>query len=312
MKFKPVASFSAMAGLLLAAPAMAQDSETDSELPGPDDSNLTAEERLIIVQAARERRERVVQEFAEQITRRPRVDKPLERWREPICVTVYGIKAQFGDVIKRRFLENLDVAGLKANDDPECRPNVLIGVVADVDAEVRKLEKDQKEVFGSLLSYQIDRTTEEDGPVRSWNTTEVLSDRGLALDDNPSGEFGGVPTNRNTTATRLNNQVSVATRGAVVLFDVSALGGRSLNQIADYATMRALVPTSGVNDANGPADTILTLFTDDLAPKNLTVFDRNYLKAYYSGAATLNPRQIYSRIGVKVVDAEEGEEELGR
>ncbi len=312
MRFVSVASLSAVTSLLLAAPAMAQDENTESELPGPDDTNLTAEERLIIVQAERKRRERVVQEFAEKITRRPRVDKPLERWRDEICVTVYGIKAQYGDIIKRRFVENVGEVGLLLNDDPECRPNIMIGVVADVDGEVRKLEKDEKSVFGSLKSFQIDRTVEEEGPVRSWNTTEVRSDRGVALDASQGNGVGGTPINRNTTATRLNNQVSMATMGAVVLFDVEALGGRSLNQIADYATMRALVPTSGVNDANGPAETILTLFTDDFAPKNLTTFDRNYLKAYYSGAATLDPRQIYSRIGVKVVDAEEGEEKLGR
>jgi hypothetical protein len=308
----PFLSTALVSLFFLATPSVtAQTGEQDADATPEQLAEMTEDERTIVVQAQRKRREAVIQEFADTITRRPRVDKPLERWRGELCPVVYGIKPQYGAIIKRRFIANLDNAGLRASDDPKCRPNILIGVVKDVDAEVRKLEKEQESVFGSLLDYQIDRTIKEEGPVRSWNTTEVLSDRGQALNENQDNGFGGAPVNQNTTATRLNNQISVATRGAVVLIDSEALDGKSLNQLADYATMRALVPTYGVNDENaGPTDTILALFSDEYAPKELTLFDRNYLKAYYSGAATLRPRQIYGRIGSKVVDAEEGEEAI--
>jgi hypothetical protein len=308
--------------LVLTAPAAAQSEDQLANSTPEELAKMTEDERAIIVKAQRKRREAVIQGFADTITRDPRIDKPLERWRGDLCPVVYGLKQQYGAVLKRRFIANLDGTGLHASDDPECRPNVLIGVVKDVDAEVRKLEREQETAFGSLLSYQIDRAVKERGPVRSWNTTEVLSDRGQSLEDTQSSGFGAaalntigrnefenVTVNQNTTAARLNNQISVATRGAVVLIDIEALDGKSLNQLADYATMRALVPTRGVDDpAAGPTDTILSLFADDYGPKELTVFDRNFLKAYYGGAATLRPRQIYGRIGSKVVDAEEGQE----
>jgi len=297
--------------LSLTAPSTAQTNEQDTDPAAEELAEMNEDERAIIVESQRKRREAVIQEFADTITRRPRVDKPLERWRGALCPMVYGIKAQYRTIIKRRFITNLEAAGLRANDDPKCRPNLLIGVVKNVDVEARKLEKEQESVFGSLLDYQIERAITEDGPVRSWSTTEVLSDRGQALNEHQDNGFGGAPVNQNTTATRLNNQISVATRAAVVLIDIEALDGKSLNQLADYATMRALVPTYGVSDADPrPADTILSLFSDEYAPKELTLFDRNYLKAYYSGAATLRPRQIYGRIGSKVVDAEEGEEAI--
>jgi hypothetical protein len=72
----------------------------------------------------------------------------------------------------------------------------------------------------------------------------------------------------------------------VVVFDLDQVHGKSLDQLADYATMRGLAQTRPVEDA--PAmDTILTLFHSASPPQALTQFDRAYLAALYDSIPNL-------------------------
>jgi hypothetical protein len=68
----------------------------------------------------------------------------------------------------------------------------------------------------------------------------------------------------------------------VVLMDIAAIDGMTVNQLADYATMRGLAKTKGVS-GNADYGTILNLFDPDAAHQlELSNFDRAYLTAIYS------------------------------
>jgi hypothetical protein len=67
---------------------------------------------------------------------------------------------------------------------------------------------------------------------------------------------------------------------AVVVFDRDEVAGKSLDQLADYATMRGLARTRPVED-DPTMDTILTMFHSDVAPAGMTRFDRAYLAALH-------------------------------
>ena len=70
---------------------------------------------------------------------------------------------------------------------------------------------------------------------------------------------------------------------SVVLIERSAAVGKTLRQLADFATMRAIAPVDIERDRSGQIpDSILTLFESPLAPDELTVFDSAFLKAYYA------------------------------
>ena len=80
----------------------------------------------------------------------------------------------------------------------------------------------------------------------------------------------------------------------LVLFDRTQVRGKSLLQLADYATMRGLATTRETS-GEVPADTILSLFDGDgPKPERLTAFDLGYLGSLYDGIPNL-PAQ--SKIG---------------
>ncbi len=75
---------------------------------------------------------------------------------------------------------------------------------------------------------------------------------------------------------------------ALVLFDRTAVLGMTLDQLADYATMRGLSHTRPAS-VNEPMATILSLFEGPgEGPDALTRFDIGYLQSLYRGAPNLS------------------------
>lgn len=83
---------------------------------------------------------------------------------------------------------------------------------------------------------------------------------------------------------------------SVVLIDTKATESLSLQQLADYASMRLLADTRS-DSVNDPA-TILSLFNvpRGTGPRGLTRFDRAYLRACYSGLGNERSRTKLARI----------------
>jgi hypothetical protein len=71
---------------------------------------------------------------------------------------------------------------------------------------------------------------------------------------------------------------------AVVLFDEEAVVGMTLEQLADYATMRGLSHTRPA-DGDEPMGTILAMFSD--GTDRLTPFDIAYLRSLYYAQSNL-------------------------
>ena len=89
-----------------------------------------------------------------------------------------------------------------------------------------------------------------------------------------------------------HSKIYLATREdiefVVVLFDLEKMKGKTLVQLADYATMRGLARTRPVEGAENSGDqameTILALFDPGSPPPaEMTEFDRAYLAALYDG-----------------------------
>ncbi|WP_147270757.1 hypothetical protein [Alteripontixanthobacter maritimus] len=284
----------------LSSPAMAQNSQ-EAPATAPQVSDP------IVVEGVREERRKVIRKYADTITRRPRVDKPVERFLQPLCPKVSGMKEAYAKVIENRVRANAQAVEINVA-EADCKPNIYIMFLRNADEELRMAAKNDSELFESLLSYQKDRVFDETGPVRAWNYAEVRDDRGRALAYDTSKGSRGAAINKTAAATRLRSPVSMETMAAIVVFDVSALPGRSLNQLADYATMRVLAPVREVSDPSGaPFDSILSLFADDFAPQELTVFDRAYLQTLYNNPATLNPLDLYARVATAMDKMENNE-----
>jgi hypothetical protein len=98
-------------------------------------------------------------------------------------------------------------------------------------------------------------------------------------------------------ASRLSLPISVEVTGSVVMIELAQANGKTLTQLADYATMRTLANTNGLDPQSVPAaPTILTLFQDEDAPAELTQFDRSLISGLYSTTTRGRENRFYSRI----------------
>lgn len=92
-----------------------------------------------------------------------------------------------------------------------------------------------------------------------------------------------VATNSQFSSGRLQSLIRSDINGTIVVFDRDRANGRTVQQLADYATFRVLAPVQDY--ATVPPDalpSILMLFADGAdAPDGLTEFDWAYLVAYY-------------------------------
>ena len=91
--------------------------------------------------------------------------------------------------------------------------------------------------------------------------------------------------------------------GAAVLIGREAAHGFTLGQLADYATMRALLGTSAP-EGGAPVPTILTLFSDPAPPAELTVYDRAMVSELYNATRLAKPRRVTNDIARAATQAE--------
>ncbi|MFA9200279.1 MAG: hypothetical protein ACEQR8_03700 [Cypionkella sp.] len=262
------------AAWLAAGPALAQNEEPASD---------------IVVTGDREREERIVAEMARGLTLNPPVDKPVARFAEPVCIGAFGVKRAPGAAFVDRMSANAREAGARVG-GADCRPNVLVGFVGNAASDIRRVRKEQPGVFVSIPRWEIERALKEPGPVKVLSSAETRSDSGEAIDpDNP--------TNKLLSGSRISLPVQRALTAVVVLIDRRSTSGMTAQQLADYATLRALAATRPVEEGTTAArETILSLFGDRDPPDGLTDFDRAYLRALYNGPANARAGTLASEV----------------
>lgn len=245
----------------------------------------TDEQDTIIVTGNRQQQAETAAEQATTITLRTLAENPLPRHYAPICVKVFGIDQAYAEVLGERVIENVGRLGLQTA-KTGCQPNALIGFTRNSKAEVERLRKQLPEMFGTLSKIDIERIFRGSGAAQAWHSTEVKNADGRPMRYRTIEVFGRsaeVKATDQYRSGRLTSPIRVDINGSVVVFDSARVQGRTIKQLADYATMRILAPVQDfdrVPDGNTP--TILQLFAED-APSvdGLTEFDWAYLSALY-------------------------------
>ncbi|SMQ59238.1 hypothetical protein SAMN06297468_0255 [Altererythrobacter xiamenensis] len=249
--------------------------------------------REIVVQGQRTTERAVVTEMAREVTRRPRIDKPISRRYDDVCLGIFGLKAGAALTLIGRVEDNLSQLGIGTAGEG-CRVNSLIAFVDDAPGTVKTLQKEEPQLFEGLLDYEIDRIFAGSTGAQAWQTTRNKGANGREFQTieigNPPRE---VQANQQTLTGRTTQQIRTDIVGAIVLFDVDRVSDKTLQQLADYATMRLIAPTADFSADEGAIDSILTLFVKDaLPPEGLTTFDRAYLEALYKLPPTAKGSQI--------------------
>lgn len=263
----------AMGALVLALSTQAASAQDNS-----------SDESTIVVTGQLEEAEVQVETLTRAITRRPRSGKPLARRYDGICIGVFGMSENFAHVLMGRIEENARTLGIDVMDGG-CQANTIIAFTPDSRKEIERLRKEEPWLFKTLLDYEYDRILRGNGAAQSWQSTKVKGANGMefatVMMGSPPRE---VQINKQPVASNIAEQVRVDVEGSIVVFDSAYVPGKSIEQLADYATMRLFAPTEDtLVDGGGGVETILSLFAqNDTPPKGLTDFDRAYLNALYT------------------------------
>lgn len=246
----------------------------------------------IVVTGERQRAAEMAADQAAIITIPPRVDTPLARHYAPLCVRTFAIDPAYGELVAERLTQNAGRLGLPVG-KRGCTPNIWIGFVRDSAAELRKQRSTDPTLFAQLKSFEADRVFQGSSAAQILHVTEIRSSDGRPIPivtfnlsgKNSRGDNKTLEGKYNSQyqAGRLSSTIRNDINGTLLIFDRLQADGRTVRQLADYATMRILAPVKDFKTSEpDQLPSILHLFAEGAErPVGLTAFDWAYLTAYY-------------------------------
>ncbi len=297
-------------GLVVFAAMLAMQTASTNE-PGPQSDQVASSQEdqdAIVVTGTPidvERRTQI-RRMAREVVRKPRNGYPIARFFLPVCPKVVGLAPADAETVERRIRDNARDFGPGERSEGDCEPNLKVVLLADsVGPADTWLDLDSDSI-SHLLSYQKQRVLDEKGPVRAWAISELRD-----FDGRPLESLSGV--NNVRLRSRLNYSVTNEITGAMMLIEFSAVKDKTLQQLADYASMRAFVGADSVTGESGaPVDTILTLFDDATPPEGLTEFDRALISKLYSLPRNARTARIFGAVASRTINLEDASEDASR
>lgn len=236
----------------------------------------------IEVRGKREIDKAIVAENIGQLVTRIPVFDVVPRFFQPLCLHVMGPDPDVAREIGARVMAVAYDVGLK-RPKPKCRANALVLISNEPERLFDKLVQRRRDVVGVIdRDVHIRRIRDElkaGKPAITWNRTKFAVGGGIEYVEN------GIPFIQTAIPSRILGSVYRSKLLSVVVFDTNRLGTATPTQLADYAALHLLgTPKRRIDFEAVTANSILSLFADgpDLAPGELTAFDRAYLKGVYS------------------------------
>ena len=232
-------------------------------------------------------------------------EEPLPRFEDALCPGVVGLKREAAEAMVGRLRANAEMLGLRMAENGDCEANLVVAFLADGRDFLSRLEDRSSYIFAEMSRDERIALMAEPGPVHA-----VLRVRARSRDGMPISRRENLVDLPQTTMWMAHSKIYSATRNdiisALILFDRDAIKGMNLDQLADYATFRALAHRLPDTAASG-TDSILTLFDSGGArPAGLTEFDRAYLGQLYTGISNLPaPAKLADLAHATGVDATE-------
>lgn len=230
----------------------------------------------------------------------------IAKYATPICPVSLGLPSGHAEVIEARMRQVAHYLGVGANAEG-CRPNVVVVVAEEGGDFVQQLRRERPELFSALELSDLRRIMRLTGPVRAWH---VVEPRGA--DGRPMQRIAFLTTGPNEPPRPIPRgymlsgvMPSVTQRStrqdltfSFVVFELQAIEGLTLLQLADHAVMRALARTEPSSFPAGRS--ILGLFADQEAgaapAAELTAWDAAYLGALYRTSHNVTAHQQRSNM----------------
>lgn len=231
------------------------------------------------------------------------VGSQFGRFEEPVCPKVIGLAEPYNSQVVDRVRRvakaaNIDVAATG------CTPNLVIITAADKRSMIDVLRKSRPGYFDGVPADQLKRLADSPRPFAAWQVTDEVAADGMPIGRSSSLPAGGdgarlvgpAPQGRTdsfaagdyarlkttVSPSRIRTTTKQRVLCSIVVMETGALRNATIDQLADFAFVRAMLPTEK-RDQEAPASSILSLFnpgvTPESGPQSLTWYDVAFLKS---------------------------------
>jgi hypothetical protein len=202
------------------------------------------------------------------------------RFEAPLCPGVSGLRRDAAERLVDRIRANADRVKLTVA-KARCLPNLVVAFVEDGRELLGNLSRRRDRPLRLVTAAERQELLADEGPVRVWNNIRTIS---LVSPPGPVRIWRDkeqMPSLARNVAMFLPARKEIMS--TLVVYDREGVMGLTLDQLADYATMRGLSHTRPAR-GDQPMETILGLFADvEHRPAELTSFDVGYLQGLYFG-----------------------------
>lgn len=237
-----------------------------------------------------QRTEEAIQNFVDQLSAEMRGADQLARWDQRICPGIAGLRAQYAQALIDRMAQRAFDVGLDVG-APGCRANILIIVTTEPDAAAQDLFENHRGALGyyddhgqtTLGRDALRAFVVSDAPVRWWHVGRTHTQSGEAVRRTIAPD-GGAPTMSRFGGASLVGRTMREDFGvAFIIVDARRMAEIDLDfsALADYLAMVTLAQVDPNADIDG-LSSILTLFEQSTAPRELTEWDVAYLRGLYA------------------------------
>jgi len=217
----------------------------------------------------------------------------VARFQTQICPLVVGLSDETNGKVSERIRNTVRSLGAELAPD-RCDANLVVLVTDDAGRSLAELRRTRGNSFDGLSPSEIDALASETSPVRSWAVVSLRNEDGEPV--HQEDDRNAPRAMRVKSASIFRGATRLDIDGSVIMIERSAVSGKTVAQIADYAAMRGLARIR-LPKTNSPAS-ILTLF--DQAQANsvsgLTWSDRAYLQTLYRFSGRESVSEARSRL----------------
>lgn len=210
-------------------------------------------------------------------------DDPLPRFEDPLCPGIVGLKVEAAEAMVGRIRSRAQEAGLRLAGEEGCEPNMIVAFIGDGRGYLQRLSHGRPYMFESLGVQERQELLASEGPVHVLPQVRTRSRDGMVV---PRRENLVQPPQ--TEMWMAHSRIYTPTRqditSVLVLIDPMAISGMTIDQLADYAAMRAFAPAL-VQRQELSAGSILGLFDvpAEARPASLSAVDQAALATLYEG-----------------------------
>jgi hypothetical protein len=251
---------------------------------------------------SREMVETVIRQFVEQHAALDRKSGLIVReGRTGLCAVTMGLPDAFDSFVTARVTDAAKSVGAPVQEPGRCSANVEILFTDDPQTLVTELsDKTHGIILGFHFAHEKGSIIHVWRPIQAWYITGTRGDPHTQNSQvDPDGSTSGVHSklridtaygqSPNTgTGSHLRPANSSEIANALIVVDLSKVGGQEIGPIADYVAMLALSQPQTLDGCNA-MPSILDLMSSSCArekPKALTDSDMAYLKALYAADIT--------------------------